>query len=836
MTLNLLNRLTIKSLKLNKKRTVVTIVGIILSIMLITAVSSIFSSLISSATDYERQYKGNYHAAFSNIPASELETIYNNRKIKTVNVVENIGFAAIDSKSTEKPYALVKAFSDNALNNLAVNLIEGRLPENENEILIPKNLSTNGGSSLKTDDEITLNIGQRIDASSNSLPTDVDYMPDEKLENMVYHTYKIVGLCESLPFNIEPYSSPGFTFITHLDDKAVSSAMDLDLYLEYTKDGVRNADKLTSDISRLSSSYKLISVNSYLIQLETNPFSIPIIETLSVAVFIVLLIIVFTSVFCIKNSFDISITEKTRQYGMLRSVGATRKQIQKNVFYEGGILGLIGIPAGIATGFLASFILVNVSDIFLKDIFNASFQLEFSFSLFSVIIAVVLGIITIYFSSLGSARKAAAVSPIISIKNSAGIKMSQKQLKAPKLIRRIFGIGGEISYKNLKRNKKKYRTTTISITVSVFVFIALYSFMNLLSGTINDELAIPEYNIKFTIYSDTEPDLVKQLTSLDNIEDYTILRTSPIAETSAGENDEALHDETYRPTIYMAAIGDEQYDKYISSIGLDLEAVKNKGILYKSDKTKDVSSSGYAAAKNYDVSDIIKGYFENDPDIVFPGIEVGAVTDKKPFGLGDMEDFIVVSDEFYDSANTSNYYISILYRSDDADALQDDIENIISESLLAGREYHINNIDEDVRILNNFRTLVAIFLYGFIIVIALIGVTNIFNTITTSMELRRPEFAMLRSIGMTKKEFNRMIRLESLFLGLRSLICGVIIGLALSVVIYKVAGLISSYRPPIIAIVISSIVVFVLISLIMRYSINRINKQNIIETIRNENI
>lgn len=833
--MNLLNRLTIKSLKLNKKRTVVTIVGIILSIMLITAVSSIFSSLISSATNYERQYKGNYHAAFSNIPASELETIYNNRKIKTVNAVENIGFAAIDSKSTEKPYALVKAFSDSALKNLAVNLIEGRLPKNENEILIPKNLSTNGGSSLKTGDEITLNIGQRIDASSNVLPTDADYMPDEKLEDTTGHTYKIVGLCESLPSNIEPYSSPGFTFITHLDDKAVSSSGNLTLYLEYTKDGLRNADKLTSDISGLSSSYKLISVNSYLIQLETNPFSIPLIETLSVAVFIVLLIIVFTSVFCIKNSFDISITEKTRQYGMLRSVGATRKQIQKNVFYEGSILGLIGIPAGIATGFLASFILVNVSDIFLKDIFNASFQLEFSFSLFSVIIAVVLGIITIYFSSLGSARKAAAVSPIVSIKNSAGIKISQKQLKAPKLIRRIFGIGGEISYKNLKRSKKKYRTTTISITVSVFVFIALYSFMNLLSGTINDAYAVPEYNIMFTIYSDTEPDLVKRLTSLDNIDDYTILRTSPIAETSADENDEALYDETYGPTIYMAAIGNEQYDKYISSIGLNLETVKNKGILYKSGKAENVSSSGYSAAKNYDVSDIIKGYFENDPDIVFPGIEVGAVTDKKPFGLADMEDFIVVSDEFYDSANTSNY-ISIIYRTDDADALQDDIENIISESLLAGREYHINNIDENVRILNNFRTLVAIFLYGFIIVIALIGVTNIFNTITTSMELRRPEFAMLRSIGMTKKEFNRMIRLESIFLGLRSLIYGIVIGLVLSVIIYKAAGLIGSYRPPVIAIVISSLVVFALISLIMRYSINRINKQNIIETIRNENI
>ena len=140
--------------------------------------------------------------------------------------------------------------------------------------------------------------------------------------------------------------------------------------------------------------------------------------------------------------------------------------------------------------------------------------------------------------------------------------------------------------------------------------------------------------------------------------------------------------------------------------------------------------------------------------------------------------------------------------------------------------------------MSNLFTLVGIFLYGFIIVISLIGITNIFNTITTNMELRKQEFAMLKSVGMTTKEFNRMIRLESLFMGVKSLFFGIPIGIALSYIIYHFLSEESGipYKLPIVAIIISIAVVFILISLIMKYSMSKINKQNTIETIRNENI
>lgn len=173
--------------------------------------------------------------------------------------------------------------------------------------------------------------------------------------------------------------------------------------------------------------------------------------------------------------------------------------------------------------------------------------------------------------------------------------------------------------------------------------------------------------------------------------------------------------------------------------------------------------------------------------------------------------------------------------SSNPDKLQDDMEEILKD-----KEFALMNANENVKMVKNLFTLVAIFVYGFIIVISLIGVTNIFNTITTSMELRRPEFASLRSIGTTDKEFNRMIRLESLFMGLKSLLIGVTIGLGLSYLIYKFLKnefmTIMKYQVPWVAIVISIAIVFLLITMIMKYSLGKIKKQNTIETIRNENI
>lgn len=882
--MNLLNRLTIKNLRLNKKRTIVTIIGILLAVALLTAVSSIYSSFIYSAIKYETKEKGDFHTAYYNVDYKDISKFKNNRNIENINITKDLGYSKIDSKNTFKPYVFVKAFTKESLNNLSVKLTEGKLPNKDNEILIPTHLKTNGGVSYKIGDYITLDIGKRVTSDGYELDQSNPYQPEDIFENIdgedvllesksnekIIETkarkYKIVGIIERPATNIERYEAPGYTFITYLDDKKIDG--NVDLFCKYTKNGSKDAYRVTAKILGINPDiFKLLAkdnisekennllskelekakydynINSYLIKLENNPIKSSGIGGLGVVVVIVIGIIIFTSVFCIKNSFDISITEKIKQYGMLRSVGATKKQIKRNVFFEATILGIFGIPLGVLCGIIASYILIIISNYFLDEMLTGSLKLYYSFSIVSIIISILLGIITIYFSAFRSARRASKVSPIDSIRNSGDIKIKAKKVKSPFIIKKLFGIGGDISFKNIKRNKKKYRTTVFSLVISVFVFIALTAFMDMAFATVESELSLTDYNIYVHTHDYNEEDYRKYLETvkLDNIEDYTILRQSGLYFDDPKQSreymdflrlkEEELPDQGY---INIYALGDVQYKKYIKSLNLNYEEIKDKGII--SDYTKVSRKRGnkkiYKTVRSYayNIGDRIVGKSSDDKDV---NLEIGAVTNKDPFGLSGINNLrIIVSDEMFDKL-TNKKFMEIYYKSNNATKLQDDLYEALN-----GLSFSLNNIEENARMMNNLFVLVGIFLYGFIIVISLIGITNIFNTITTSMELRKREFAMLKSIGMTKNEFNRMIRLESLFIGVKSLFFGIPIGILLAYLIFKALADNGdfTFKLPITGIIISIFAVFILISLIMKYSINRINKQNTIETIRNENI
>ena len=612
----------------------------------------------------------------------------------------------------------------------------------------------------------------------------------------------------------------------------------------FTESEKKEYDKYAEELSKAKYQY---NINGYLIMLENNPLDENTTGGLGYAALIVCIIIVITSVFCIKNSFDISITEKIKQYGMLRSIGATKKQIKRNVYYEGTILGILGIPLGIVLGLIASYILIIVSNIFLKEMLNVNtgLKLVLSISWFSIVVAIILGIITIYLSAIRSARKASIVSPINSIRNSADIKVKSKKIKSPKIINKLFGIGGEISYKNFKRNKKKYRTTVISIVVSVAVFIGLSYFISEAFNSVKMDIKTYDYNLALNVYSEEKEDKFMNTLNLKNIENYAIYKYNYLNLKNPKYNEDYIvqnHlDKNYinkDVVINILSIGDYQYKKYLSELNLDYDEYQNKAILVsnkiklkKSDEKTGKNKLIYVTQYDYKNGDVLSLYNDYSKENI--DIEIGSITDKKPFGEEFMNVYLLVSDKMFNEIKRENKRFTMYYLSNNPDKLQDDIDE-----MLQGEDYYLNNINEQAKMMNNLFTLVAIFLYGFIIVISLIGITNIFNTITTNMNLRKQEFAMLKSIGMTSKEFKKMIRLESVFIGAKSLLFGIPIGIGISYLIYHFMIEESNlpFTLPILAIIISIIVVYLLITILMKYSMNKINKENTIETIRNENI
>lgn len=888
--MSLLNRLTIKNLKLNKHRTIVTIIGIMLSMALITAVASMFFAAKESLIEYEISQKGNYHYSFRELTVEEASEIEQNRKVEETYLTSNIGYAILNGiQNEDKPYLYVKSMTTESMENLGLQLKEGRLPENENEVLIPSHLKTNGRVEIKVGETITLDVGTRmLEEDGTVLNQSNPYFGDdmETLVDTETKEYTVVGIVNRPATEIEGYTAPGYTAITYMDQPAATDVVDV--YARYTKDGLKERYQVTAHILGIDAeAFELINsdeflslteeeqdaiyaktgdekydygCNSYLIQLETGFLKDPTLASLASACVVVVIIIIFTSVFCIKNSFDISITEKIRQYGMLSSVGATRKQIKRNVYFEAVILGVIGIPLGLLLGHLASFILCIVTNKLMLDLMAV--HLSFSFSLAAIVAAVVLGFATLLLSARQSARKASKVSPIQAIRNSEEIKISSSKVKSPKIIRRIFGVGGEIAHKNLKRSKKKYRTTVISITVCVTVFVALSSFVNMGYDMIKTEFAASDYNISMgKLYSEDYHAKSKQVRGLEGINqmsnvvmttmechngDFTkdYLEANP--EVGKPYVDESGETKEWTDSMNLVVLDEETFREYVKELHLDYDKVKKQGILsnvvysgvYEEDGSYiDVEMDKYTFKKG----DVIEGgvweYSDESKDIFHElNVEIGAVTDQMPFGVytGMAEATLLVNEMYLDVVAGAESYEYIFIDAADPDQIQDEIEKIYADV----DNYNLNNLAEDARAVQSVITLVGVFLYGFIIVISLIGVTNIFNTITTNMNLRRREFAMLKSVGMTRREFNHMVMLESFFYGVKSLIIGLPLGCVLSVLLYHVMteDMMLQYHLPVRPMILSAVAVFVLITCIMRFSVGKIGKQNIIETIRNENI
>lgn len=940
--MNLMKKLTLKNLKLNRKRTIVTIVGIILATALLSALVTLVSSFQYSMIEYQKQKDGDFHVKFSGVKMSELSEFKNNRNIESTFETMGMGFAKLNGcKNEDKPYAYVMATDEAGFEKGCFNLIEGRMAKNEDEIVIPRHLKTNGRIDIKVGDEITLDIGNRYDSNTESVISEnCAYEHEaEKLTDTVTKRYKVVGIMERPGYGMEDYSAAGYTFVTYSDElvaidngtKSEASEADttLTVYSRYTKKALRNKDAVTADIIGVdeklfakanNSSVEMsaeesdrflkemenakydIYMNGYLISYEcVFPIDGSFKALFTVAA-VVALIIILTSVYCIKNSFNISITEKIRQYGMLASVGATRRQIKSSVKTEAAMLGVVGIPVGTMSGILASLILVKVVNALSAGWLN--FALSFHTSMPALILAVILSIATIYFSATGSARRAAKVTPLEAIRNTKEIKIKSSKLKIPAIIGRIWGIGGVISYKNIKRNNKKYRTTVTSIVICSVTFIVISYFMSMAFSVVGMSYASADYNIGINmsyekdIHIDIEK-LSKLVSGIEGVDDYLVGAgydfdvRKPKYTKEYGEYCRQVYDnsEDVSQMFLITVLDDKSYDKYASDAGIknaaagailvnkgtfdvynenSLKYVKKEMELYKY-KAGDTIECGYNVYDDASSDDnAVEGDTESsteintednsgyvDEETINNGVRktldvtIAGVTDKVPIGYKGYSyaTLLFMNKKGFESlwADGKSNELKQRYVSysayvvaENADEYQDTFEKETEGNPEYSQiSFYVSNLDKQMRDEKSLFTLLGVFAYGLIVVIALIGITNIINTLSTGMELRSREFATLRSIGMTDKQFAGMVRLESMFISVKALVIGVPLGILISyllcVIMNRMDGAII-YKPPYKAIILCIVVVIMLIYAIMKLSMTKLRHNNIIETIKNENL
>ena len=808
--MKVLNELSVKDLKLNKKRSIVIIIGIILSTALICGVAGLVTSFQKTFVETAKNSQGNYHTIFYDVPKDELKYIEENRGVKDYYLSEGIGYSYLPNVTVttstgaeEKPYVNIIAMDNKFLNNMAIELKDGRLPENDDEIVVSARINQKFKTNYKVGDNITLNVGELKDDAS-----DVDEKNSQSSENEIINTtpktYKIVGIINRPTTTIEPYEAEWFTVITKMQTikKQANIAVlytnpyDYKKNTEYINKMVEvkvgeNVDKsevtIFNGLDKFYRSYKYkIKINNELLSYEGASLDDETLKTIyGLGAFIMGMVLV-SSVFVIRNGFAISITERLKQYGMLSSIGATKKQIKKSVYFEGFILGIIGIPLGILSGVFAIYILVNVVNYILKDYVSSGTLLTYSMSWVAIVVSVVIFI---------------AISSFIQY----GFKMSSSY------------------YTEKNYNYVVYAYTTASNK--------------------NKEEFAKEQAKNYKMLTDISnlPDIGEFSINKTNVFEINMDEKHESELTDYGKDVKARYEESEEDgekidTINVISLSKDVYKRYLKKIGGNYETYKEGAILIDNnitydEKGKRIQGSMYIWKKG----DTVTGKI-NDKEY---NIKIVAKTEERPNGVENLYNthaYFIVSEEFI---NKTGYISASLYtQSNDTEKLDKEIEQYKKENNLTNSNLNTFNMEESIKAENAIVLVISIFLYGFIGVITLIGITNIFNTITTNMNLRKKEFAMLKSIGMTKKEFNRMIRLESIFYGVKSLIIGIPIGIALSYGMYKVFknSMEMEYVLPYKAIAVAVIFVAVIIGIIMKYSMSKINKQNIIETIRNDNI
>lgn len=876
--MNVLKKCCYRSLKENRKRTVVTVIGVILATALITGVACMAASFRESMIAYETKENGSYHYGFYNVAPENLKYFENNQQIEKIALIEELGYAGLEeSQNPDKPYLFVAAMDEAVEEIFSLELVQGRMPENDSELVIGSHIRSNGLVDLKVGDVLTLQVGDRM-SEGFRLNQETPYLyQEESLVPLYEKTYTVVGIMQRPNREVEPYTAPGYTAFTKMGNSEQNGIFNV--YAVYTKWGVKHRDQVTAGILGVSEELyrryygfsgglgtyteqereqiqtvaRTVTENYWLLKWEVLIFASNTMSMLYAMAAIAVIIIIVTGVFCIHNSFVISLTEKMKLYGRLSSVGTTSAQQRKIVYYEAAFLGGLGIPLGILSGVGATAILVKAVGGLVED--AAGFPLIFAVSWLSVLAAAVLSAVTVFFSAYSSARRAGKLSPVRAIRANDTIRIRKRELRCPRIIGKIFGIGGRIAYKNLRRARVKYRTTVISIVVSVAVFIGMSTFVGLLFG-INDVYTerLP-YQMRVGVY---EYEDALRIAAMEGVQESEIVRSASIYAdvnqvpySREYREDGHLPDEELQKTlleeginfdedIKIRSLGEEAYARYCTRVGVSPEEARDKAIVaahYSSYRREDDGKyyrESYEIAE-YKKGDVIRGTGSQGEQVE---ITVLTQTSELPLYLQDMaynSIIIFVSEEYMNDLPDSikSGEMDIYMKCQDTDQL----EEIIRRDMQL-KSYNLTNYDAFYRADRSMYLVVAIFLYGFITVVALIGITNIFNTITTNMELRAPEFAMLKSVGMTGREFRRMIWLEGMFYGGKALFIGIPLGLLLSW-FFNIAlreGIVRDFLFPWSGILISVAAVAVLLFVIMHYSMAKINRKNIIETIQNENI
>lgn len=855
--MNIIMKLTLQHLRTNLKRTIVTIFGIVASTALITAMLMGIKSVFAFVADVSLLVDGNQHASFKNLTKDEYLALKNNESLKYVGFTDTdnevTGFY-IDGDS-QKRFRIGNIFHGDPINlaQMVTCEYEGRLPENPGEIAVEEDYLTNNNLSLTIGDALSFHEGYRYIYENNELIYLAGaYRSAEDFVAKSDETCRITAILH----NNEPTSS--FDILRGTDGFPSQNLV----YITLKKpdiNAVINIRKIAEE-----NDLKIDALaTEYLTCIFARGLRYNTVKSLFRMIGLALFIIIIASSIMIYNAFAMSLTERMKYLGMLSSVGATRRQKRASVYFEGFILGIIGLPSGFLVGIIGCLLTLRItgsliiSSGMIRGVVPSLGHIPVRSDPYIILAIVFFSAVTIFISSFIPAVKASRITAIEAIRQSNSVKLKAWKLKVLPFVKMLFGYEGELASKNIKRNGAKGVVITLSMAVSVIMFLSIIYFVDLFNKENSYEIEIP-FQI-FASASLSESDRLKEdLLRTKGVEKVYVAEMfsfdfNPTDES--GNPREIPNTEILNPdflTKYYKDLFDKVSDIWIVPVeDADfIEICKKNNIdsdKYFGDELNGLllNNFNHKRSRKSVFNDNILGQkvFYDKAEGNPPAVTVtdlvkwdGSVDEFKLSPKGSISIYVPVSvfrREYVKNIDIEKLSCTYGIKCENHEEMHDRISDILTFGDYTNTS--CSDIESDLMVMKTLLTILKTVMYGFTALISLIVIANIINTITTGVHLRKKEFAMYKSVGMTEFGFRKMLFLETFLYGFRALILGFPISALISFITFKaLAAPSSAFEINFPVYLLAAVGVFAIVGISMLLSSKALKHDSIIEVLKED--
>ena len=858
--MKIINKLTWRHLWVNRRRTVITLFGIIISVAMVTAVFTSVGSLMRSLSDITAAYDGAWHAQYMNLQDKDVQTLSKQKNVKTIGLLADIGQMDCNTKEDSgRNETSIIAGNQNLFAINKMKPVAGRLPNNTRELMVTK--------SYLQRNKLNWKVGDTVTVQTASYPTGAQEAEATGGEPIVENrTFTVCGILEvqnqltgmnSAFCGMDDTVAGGYTAQVQFSHLGSNTPKDIKAAAKAVYGKAVNND--WSDLYTIHADYLMYNG----VQMSDE-----VTQALYGFVAIILLIIILASVFMIYDSFAVSYQQRARYLGMLASVGATRTQKRGSVYFEGFILGCIGIPIGILCGIGGIAVTLRaLSDSFMKTVMVAtgdSIRLRAVVDWKIIVFSVLISALTIFISAWIPAHRASKITPIEALRQTNTVKVKKaKKLKTSRLRQKLFGFEDVLAVKNYKRNAKRSRTVVLALAVSVILFLTTTNFTSMLTTMVDSEYDGMQFDVYESVYSSDGPlsvDLVeklnKEVSRMPGIESIRICADNQMLVDGL---DKQLTAEAKKANMarYVNVLGvdNDTFAALAKEAGIDPSVCQDDkiptGILINRVQVPTVEKQSLVlnplqgSLAGQTLTGSMEGYDSEGNELYAKyTAKVAAQMNKEASNLGSfMRPTLVVPMHSYlvhfpsvlaerNIVSYARYYIT----AQDHDRVYTEVSDLLNDT--EGISHNGYDATAQAETMRALRIVVMTFGYGFITLITLISVMNIINTVSSGMEERRREFAMIKSVGMTPRSFKKSIYLENIRYGVMALVWGLPVSLGLDFLMYKILGGSFDYGYTFrwYYYLAAALAVFAVIGVALLYALDKIKKDNIIETLKRDDI